>query len=65
MDDDRISLASQPFHRSVLLQQQTVNGFLYSRPYATEDCADLHNTILMEIWFRMACGRIAGAQRVV
>jgi predicted NAD/FAD-dependent oxidoreductase len=45
-----LDLASQPFHRSSLLQQQTVNGFLYSRPYATEDCADLHNTILMEIW---------------
>jgi len=45
-----LDLASQRFHRSNILQQQTVNGFLYSRPYATEDCADLHNMILMEIW---------------
>ncbi|MBR0874960.1 FAD-dependent oxidoreductase [Bradyrhizobium tropiciagri] len=45
-----LDLASQPFHRSVTLEQQTVNGFLYSRPYATQDCADLHNTILNEIW---------------
>src|SRR5260370_39192403 len=45
-----LDLASQPFHRSNLLEQQTVNGFLYSRPYATLDCADLHNTILNEVW---------------
>jgi predicted NAD/FAD-dependent oxidoreductase len=45
-----LDLASQPFHRSNLLEQQTVNGFLYSRPYVTPDCADLHNTILNEIW---------------
>ncbi|MCA6121350.1 FAD-dependent oxidoreductase [Bradyrhizobium sp. WSM 1704] len=45
-----LDLASQPFRRSVTLEQQTVNGFLYSRPYATQDCADLHNTILNEIW---------------
>ena len=36
--------------QQVVLEQQTVNGFLYSRPYATTDCADLHNTILNEIW---------------
>jgi predicted NAD/FAD-dependent oxidoreductase len=45
-----LDLASQPFHREIVLEQQTVNGFLYSRPYATRDCADLHNTILNEIW---------------
>jgi predicted NAD/FAD-dependent oxidoreductase len=45
-----LDLAAQPFHRSNLLEQQTVNGFLYSRPYTTPDCADLHNTILNEIW---------------
>lgn len=45
-----LDLATQPFHRSNLLEQQTVNGFLYSRHYATQDCADLHNTILNEIW---------------
>lgn len=45
-----IDLASQTFRRSITLEQQTVNGFLYSRPYATQDCADLQNTILNEIW---------------
>jgi predicted NAD/FAD-dependent oxidoreductase len=45
-----LDLAAQPFHPSNLLEQQTVNGFLFSRPYVTTDCADLHNTILNEIW---------------
>jgi len=45
-----LDLASQPFHHSRMLDRQTVNGFLYSRGYATEDSADLHNMILMEIW---------------
>jgi predicted NAD/FAD-dependent oxidoreductase len=45
-----LDLASQPFHRSTTLDHQTVNGFLYSRSYATMDCAELHNTILNEIW---------------
>ncbi len=45
-----LDLASQSFRRSITLEQQTVNGFLYSRPYTTLDCADLHNTILNEIW---------------
>jgi predicted NAD/FAD-dependent oxidoreductase len=44
-----LDLAAQHFGSSIL-QQQTVNGFLYSRPYATQDCAELHNTILNEIW---------------
>ena len=45
-----LDLASQPFHPSNILEQQTVNGFLYSRRYATEACAELLNMILMEIW---------------
>jgi hypothetical protein len=45
-----LDLASQPFRQSDVLERQTVNGFLYSRRYVTEDVADLHNTILMEIW---------------
>jgi protoporphyrinogen oxidase len=45
-----LDLASQPFHPSNVLEQQTVNGFLYSRRYATEACAELLNMILMEIW---------------
>lgn len=45
-----LDLASQPFDRSELLSGLSVNGFLYSRPYASERCADLHDYILMEIW---------------
>ena len=45
-----LDLAAQPFHPTHLLEQQTVNGFLFSRPYVTTDCADLHNTLLNEIW---------------
>jgi uncharacterized protein with NAD-binding domain and iron-sulfur cluster len=45
-----LDLASQPFDSSKILGRQTVNGFLYSRRYATEGCADLLDLILMEIW---------------
>ena len=45
-----LDLAAQPFPRLDTLQRQTINGFLYSRGYTTEDCAKLHDTILMEIW---------------
>ena len=45
-----LDLAGQPFSRLHMLQRQTVNGFFYSRRYATEDSAVLHNTILMDIW---------------
>ena len=45
-----LDLAGQPFSRLHMLQRQTVNGFFYSRRYATEDSAELHNTILMDIW---------------
>jgi glycine/D-amino acid oxidase-like deaminating enzyme len=45
-----LDLASQSFKHSEALERQTVNGFLYSRGYGTEDCADLHDMILMEIW---------------
>jgi protoporphyrinogen oxidase len=45
-----LDLASQSFKHSKALERQTVNGFLYSRGYGTEDCADLHDMILMEIW---------------
>jgi hypothetical protein len=45
-----LDLASQPFDSTKILERQTVNGFLYSRRYATEGCADLLDLILMEIW---------------
>jgi uncharacterized protein with NAD-binding domain and iron-sulfur cluster len=45
-----LDLASQSFKQSEALERQTVNGFLYSRGYATEDCVNLHDMILMEIW---------------
>jgi predicted NAD/FAD-dependent oxidoreductase len=45
-----LDLASQSFRHSQALERQTVNGFLYSRGYATEDCVNLHDLILMEIW---------------
>jgi uncharacterized protein with NAD-binding domain and iron-sulfur cluster len=46
-----LDLASQPFDPvSKILDRQTVNGFLYSRRYATEGVAKLIDLILMEIW---------------
>jgi uncharacterized protein with NAD-binding domain and iron-sulfur cluster len=45
-----LDLAGHPFSRLDMLQRQTVNGFLYSRGYATEEAAELHNTVLMDIW---------------
>ena len=57
-----LDLASQHFGSSII-QQQTVNGFLYSRPYATEDCAELNNTILNEIWCTSSSDTSATAYR--
>jgi hypothetical protein len=45
-----LDLASAPFHRSELLRRLSVNGFLHSRAYSTERCAQLLDFILMEIW---------------
>ena len=45
-----LDLASQPFDASKILDRQTVDGFLYSRRYATEAAAGLLDLILMEIW---------------
>lgn len=57
-----LDLVSQPFNRSIL-EQQSMNGFLYSRPYATEDTADLHNTILTEIWCSSSSDTAAAAYK--
>lgn len=45
-----LDLVAQKFDQSELLSGLSVNGFLYSRPYASERCAELHDFILMEIW---------------
>jgi predicted NAD/FAD-dependent oxidoreductase len=45
-----LDLASQSFKHSEALERQTVNGFIYSRGYATEDSVNLQDLILMEIW---------------
>lgn len=45
-----LDLVTQAFDQSELLSGLSVNGFLYSRPYASERCAELHDFILMEIW---------------
>jgi flavin-dependent amine oxidoreductase len=57
-----LDLVSQPFNKSIL-EQQSLNGFLYSRPYAIEDCADLHNTILTEIWCSSSSDTAAAAYK--
>lgn len=57
-----LDLVSQPFNKSIL-EQQSMNGFLYSRPYATEDVADLHNTILTEIWCSSSSDTAAAAYK--
>jgi phytoene dehydrogenase-like protein len=44
-----VDLLSQDFGRG-LLGQQTVNGFLTSRPYATEKMAELHEIAIANIW---------------
>jgi len=47
-----LDLASHPFNRSGLnqLDMLDVNGFIYSRGYATEAVAELQNYMLMLIW---------------
>jgi protoporphyrinogen oxidase len=58
-----LDLASQPFHRRAELDRQTVNGFLNSRGYGTEYCANLHDLILMEIWSIHGSDTSAGAYK--
>lgn len=45
-----IDLLSQRFHPRELLSRYSVNGFMASRPYATNRSAALHDAILMTIW---------------
>lgn len=45
-----LDLATQRFERGRLLSEYSVTGFLHSRPYATERCAELLDLALMEVW---------------
>jgi hypothetical protein len=45
-----IDLLSQDFSGAALINEQTVNGFMTSRPYVTEKMLDMHNIIISNIW---------------
>ena len=45
-----IDLLSQNFSGDALVNKQTVNGFMTSRPYVTENMLEMHNIIISNIW---------------
>jgi flavin-dependent amine oxidoreductase len=45
-----LDLLSQDFSGGALINQQTVNGFMTSRPYVTERMLEMHNIIISNIW---------------
>ncbi|MGA8443879.1 MAG: FAD-dependent oxidoreductase [Roseiarcus sp.] len=45
-----IDLMSQNFSGGALVNEQTVNGFMTSRPYVTERMLEMHNIIISNIW---------------
>jgi hypothetical protein len=45
-----IDLLTQDFDRPDLTSEQTVNGFVVTRPYATEAMAQLFNNLLVNVW---------------
>ncbi len=45
-----IDILSQNFSGKGLKNEQTVNGFLTSRPYATENMLKMHDMIITNIW---------------
>jgi hypothetical protein len=45
-----IDILSQNFSGKGLTNEQTVNGFLTSRPYATENMLKMHDMIITNIW---------------
>ena len=45
-----LDLLSQDYTRKGLLSEQTVNGFLISRPYVTEKMVAMHDMIISNIW---------------
>lgn len=46
----KIDLAASTFHPSEILSSHSANGFLHSRPYATNDAARLQDMLLLVIW---------------
>ena len=45
-----LDLLSQNYTRKGLLSEQSVNGFLISRPYVTEKMVAMHDMIISNIW---------------
>jgi predicted NAD/FAD-binding protein len=45
-----IDLLSRDFSPGNILRQQSVNGFITSRPYATKGMAEIHDIIISNIW---------------
>ena len=45
-----LDILSQNFSGKGLTNEQTVNGFLTSRPYVTENMLKMHNMIITNIW---------------
>ncbi len=45
-----IDMLSQNFAGKGLIDEQSVNGFLTSRPYVTENMLKMHNMIITNIW---------------
>jgi hypothetical protein len=45
-----VDLLSQNFNGKGLANEQTVNGFLTSRPYVTENMLKMHDMIITNIW---------------
>lgn len=45
-----IDLLTQRFYPHELLSRYSINGFMASRPYTTNDSAALQDAILMTIW---------------
>ncbi len=45
-----VDLLATPVHRDHFLDQYSVNGFLRSRPYMTEGCAQLHQKTWYTVW---------------
>jgi flavin-dependent amine oxidoreductase len=45
-----LDLLSQNFSGGALVNEQTVNGFMTSRPYVTEKMLQMHNIIISNIW---------------
>lgn len=58
-----LDLMSQPGYRHELLNRESVNGFMRSRPYGTDRAAILHDYVLMVVWSAHSYGVSAAAYR--